>query len=277
MERTKVKPGGIALALFYIACIAFGVWYQCNFDAWSSKDDNQKKQVKSTAIVETRLQKKCVSTAVDMGKFFVIVDSKVVEETVEVTQKSTASREQEAYKPEGLQNFASVKAFYIPLDRAKARREAEAAETAEKLAAKVELSWTKGTALEVDDDTIKIIEKVVYAESQGEPFDGKVAVAASFVNRLKQPEVFSDDPNVVLQWYAGINWISEEMLANIPECREAALLAVDGWDPLADILNGTTLYFWNPDGVEDLELKANLAAIPGTYKLGNHVFSHTWY
>lgn len=117
---------------------------------------------------------------------------------------------------------------------------------------------------------ISVIAKVIYAEARGEPFEGKLAVGASVVNRMKSEHFPDDVEDVISGTYASIRGITDAMLAKVPECRFAAERAVNGEDPLRDILGGPTLYFYNPDMCGRVALKNREGLV--TYRVGNHLF-----
>ena len=105
------------------------------------------------------------------------------------------------------------------------------------------------------------IAKVVWAEARGESLEGKVAVAATILNRY-----VSDDPffwkdsikSVVTQptQFASITGVTVNDLDACPECMEAVVLACKGWDPTRDVFpNGGALYFYNPDGISGYQAR----------------------
>lgn len=128
------------------------------------------------------------------------------------------------------------------------------------------------------------LQKITYAEAQGESMLGKILVAASVVNRVDHPD-FPDNIKDVLEQtsqYASISWITEKYIANMvswqkkawDECRVAAERALAGEDPAAMFLGGPTLYFYNPDPskceADELEKRVGIK----TYSEGNHRFHH---
>lgn len=105
------------------------------------------------------------------------------------------------------------------------------------------------------------IAKVVWAEARGECLEGKVAVAATILNRYVSDDPFFDNDtieDVVTQpaQFASIKGVTVDDLEACPECMEAVVLACKGWDPTRDVFpNGGALYFYNPDGVSGYQAR----------------------
>lgn len=94
-----------------------------------------------------------------------------------------------------------------------------------------------------------LITKVVYAESRGECFEGKVAVAAVVLNRYFSGSCefnTSSIEAVITQngAFASISWITDSMLAEVPECREAVEAACKGWDPTRKVFEDGAKFFY---------------------------------
>lgn len=121
------------------------------------------------------------------------------------------------------------------------------------------------------------IAKMVYAESRGEPLEGKVAVAAVALNRYVSNDPFFENDSiysVITQsgQFASISWITEEDLASYPDCMEAVELACKGWDPTREAFPETgALFFYAPNGdISEYEL-ARREGVPNK-PIGNHIF-----
>ena len=83
------------------------------------------------------------------------------------------------------------------------------------------------------EDDIYLMSQVVYAESKGEPFEGKVAVASVILNRVLSPQFPDSVQEVIFQPYA---------FSCIVECFDAVYEAIKGNDP-----TGSALFFYNPE------------------------------
>ena len=93
----------------------------------------------------------------------------------------------------------------------------------------------------------RLLAKLVYAEARGEPYKGKVAVAAVALNRVESSSFPNTLSGVVYQSGA-FSSVSNGSINNIPDadCIRAALDALNGWDP-----SGGCLYFYNAKTAED--------------------------
>ena len=87
-----------------------------------------------------------------------------------------------------------------------------------------------------------LLAKVVYAEARGEPYEGKVAVAAVVLNRVRSANFPNTISGVVYQPYA-FTAVSDGQINLTPdsEAMRAAQDAMNGWDP-----SYGCLYYYNP-------------------------------
>ena len=118
------------------------------------------------------------------------------------------------------------------------------------------------------EDEILDMAKVIYVEARGESFDGKIAVGAVIMNRLKSGnEDFFRNKEATATGvmrksgaFASFDWVSSDELDEIPDCYLAAQLAAYGMDP-----TGGCLYF-NSDQASIKNKK------PDRVYIGNHQF-----
>ena len=120
------------------------------------------------------------------------------------------------------------------------------------------------------------IAKVVYVEARGEPFEGKVAVAATVLNRfVSNDKRFNTESiySVVTQrsQFADISGVTMDMLYSVPSCMEAVEAACKGWDPTRVLFANGALFFFNPDGNLTDAARQEREGIE-TYRIGNHLF-----
>ena len=113
---------------------------------------------------------------------------------------------------------------------------------------------------------IYLMSQIVYAESKGEPFEGKVAVASVILNRVLNSGFPDTIEEVVFQPYA-FSCVVDGQISVEPtqECFDAVYEALNGNDP-----TGEALFFYNPatatcSWMHDVE-KYNLIPI------GQHLF-----
>ncbi|MCR5147287.1 MAG: cell wall hydrolase [Clostridia bacterium] len=147
---------------------------------------------------------------------------------------------------------------------------------------------SQSSTLQISDADFNNLTMLVLAEAASQPHDGKVAVAATVLNRLEKnygssiydvifaPGQFSCCYNGYFCHADGVplsfSNYSEETLQDAMSAVEEALA---GKDPTEEALGGGCLYYYNPDYTPDdeLALRANLSR---TFRIGDHVFYREW-
>lgn len=111
----------------------------------------------------------------------------------------------------------------------------------------------------------RLLARLVYAEARGEPYKGKVAVAAVALNRVGSASFPNTLSGVVYQSGA-FSSVSNGSINNTPDsdCIRAALDALNGWDP-----SGGCLYFYNAKTAEDRWIFSRTVHTV----IGNHSFA----
>jgi N-acetylmuramoyl-L-alanine amidase len=107
---------------------------------------------------------------------------------------------------------------------------------------------------------------MVYAEAKGEPYVGKVAVAAVILNRVDSSKFPNTIPGVIYEPQAFTSVANGELWVGQPKSgsKKAVVDALNGWDP-----SGGALYYFNP-------VKATSDWIwsrPQIKKIGEHIFT----
>lgn len=103
-------------------------------------------------------------------------------------------------------------------------------------------TWTSLKRVSANAEELTMLAKVIHGEARGEPYEGKVAVAAVVINRLQSSDFPDTIAGVIFQPRAftavddGQYWLEPDESA-----YAAARDAVRGWDPT----NGA-LYYFNP-------------------------------
>lgn len=107
----------------------------------------------------------------------------------------------------------------------------------------VEVFKENNQMIYLKDSDIYLMSQIVYAESKGEPFEGKVAVASVILNRVISPGFPDTIKEVVFQPYA-FSCVVDGQITVEPtqECFDAVHEALKGNDP-----TGKALFFYNPD------------------------------
>lgn len=113
-----------------------------------------------------------------------------------------------------------------------------------------------------------LFARLVHSESAGEPYVGQVAVAASVLNRVKDPRYPNTIRAVILQVVNGCYQYSPVLDGRInlpaaPSAYAAVQDALNGWDPS---LGATG--FYNPHKTSNQWVRRQ----PVTTVIGNHVF-----
>lgn len=91
-------------------------------------------------------------------------------------------------------------------------------------------------------DDLDLMAKIVYAESKGEPYEGKVAVASVILNRVLTPGFPNSVKEVIFQPNA-FSCVNNGEINVLPteECYNAVYDAIEGNDPTNE-----ALFFYNP-------------------------------
>lgn len=102
-------------------------------------------------------------------------------------------------------------------------------------------SSSGGTDTSTSDD-VTLLARAIWAEAEGEPYIGKVAVGAVLLNRIKHSDFPNSLSGVVYQSLALESVSNGRMNERVnDESVKAAKDAINGWDPTYGCL-----YFWNP-------------------------------
>lgn len=121
---------------------------------------------------------------------------------------------------------------------------------------------------------LKLMEKVVYAESRGEPYKGQVAVAAVILNRyiFNKKKISIEDIVTARYQFADISNVTEDMLKQYPDCKKAVEDAINGNDPTRSEFSEGARFFYEPDSpyISEYQLKIR-KGVKGV-KIGGHIF-----
>ena len=127
-------------------------------------------------------------------------------------------------------------------------------------------------SLKISEADQKMIEKVVYQESRGEPYEGQVAVAAVVLNRYKFNKKQKSIKEIVTapNQFAKISAVTQKMLDAYPKCKKAVEDAVNGEDPTKSEFSEGARYFYEPNLVSGYqkEIRKGVKVL----KIGNHYF-----
>ncbi len=97
-------------------------------------------------------------------------------------------------------------------------------------------------AASYNDSEVYTLARLVYGEARGEPYVGKVAVAAVVLNRVKSAS-FPNTISGVIYQAGAFDCVSDGQINKTPDSDaiRAARDAMNGWDP-----TGGCIYYYNP-------------------------------
>lgn len=126
-------------------------------------------------------------------------------------------------------------------------------------------TWIALKKNSVNANELTLLAKLVYSEARGEPYVGKVAVAAVAMNRLQSSKFPNSLREVIFQERAftavadGQFWLTPDK-----DAYRAAWEAARGWDPTSK-----ALYYFNPNTATSKWIWSR----PQIKKIGNHIFT----
>ena len=125
---------------------------------------------------------------------------------------------------------------------------------------------SSNSTISLTKDDIYLMSQVVYAESKGEPFDGKIAVASVILNRTTDSQ-FPDTINGVITQKNAFSCVRNGKIDVVPDgdSYNAVLKAIEGYDPTDE-----ALYFYNPKIATCSWMKG--VEKTGEKSIGQHVF-----
>lgn len=128
----------------------------------------------------------------------------------------------------------------------------------------ITLTSSSSSSGNVSGNDLYLIARCVYGEARGEPYKGKVAVAAVILNRVKS----SSFPNTVsgVIYQSGAFTAVDDGQINLgtdDECLRAAQDALNGWDPTYGCV-----YYYNPSTATNKWIRSR----PVVVTIGKHVF-----
>jgi N-acetylmuramoyl-L-alanine amidase len=120
------------------------------------------------------------------------------------------------------------------------------------------------TPTEAMSSEAALLSKAIWAEAEGEPYIGKVAVGAVLLNRVNSGD-FPNSLNGVIYQSLALESVSNGRLnsRSDSESLRAAKDALNGWDPTYGCL-----YFWNPKTSTSPWIWTRQIVV----QYGNHVF-----
>ena len=113
------------------------------------------------------------------------------------------------------------------------------------------------------------LARIIHAEAEAEPYEGKVAVGNVVLNRVNSSAFPDTIKGVIFEYYQGIpqfSPVADGTIYNTPSATsiQAAKAALAGQRPV-----GTATYFFNPDKAAGRWIVDNKTYVK---RIGNHVF-----
>lgn len=111
---------------------------------------------------------------------------------------------------------------------------------------------------------IYLLSKLVHAEARGEPYEGKVAVAAVVLSRVKSP-LFPNSISAVIYQPQAFTCVDDGQINLTPDdaSLRAARDAINGWNPVSG-----ALYYYNPQTATNKWIRGRKIICT----IGKHVF-----
>lgn len=123
----------------------------------------------------------------------------------------------------------------------------------------------KRAVINLTNEEILLLSKLVTSEARGESYEGQIAVAAVVINRVKDSRFPNSIEDVIYQKNA-FSVVKDGSINMNPtdEAYKAAQDALYGEDP-----TGKAVYFWNPD----IATCKWIRTLQPHMRIGNHVFA----
>lgn len=123
----------------------------------------------------------------------------------------------------------------------------------------------KREVINITNEELLLLSKLVTGEARGESYEGQVAVAAVVINRVKDPRFPNSIKDVIYQKNA-FSVVKDGSINMQPteSAYTAAQEALYGSDP-----TNRAIYFWNPDIATCKWIKT----LNPYMRIGNHVFA----
>jgi N-acetylmuramoyl-L-alanine amidase len=121
------------------------------------------------------------------------------------------------------------------------------------------------TGTTAGDRELDLLARLVHSEARGEPYTGKVAVAATVLNRTRDSRFPKTIAGVIYQprQFTPVDNGQINLPADDSSIR-AARDAMNGWDP-----TGGCVYYWNPATATSRWVWSR----PVKLRIGKHVFA----
>ncbi len=126
-------------------------------------------------------------------------------------------------------------------------------------------NYTRKEVINITNEELLLLSKLVASEARGESYEGQLAVAAVVINRVKDPRFPNDIKGVIYQKNAfSVVGNGSINIQPTEASHKAAQEALYGEDPTEE-----AVYFWNPD----IATCSWIKKLNPYMRIGNHVFA----
>ncbi|KKM12872.1 hypothetical protein SY88_01385 [Clostridiales bacterium PH28_bin88] len=121
-------------------------------------------------------------------------------------------------------------------------------------------------AFPVSESDLQVLAQTINGEARGEPYEGKVAVGAVILNRMRDANFPDSIPGVVYQPGAFTAVSDGQINLRVElESFRAAKDALKGWDP-----TGGAIYYYNPAKTTNKWIWSRQVVL----RIGDHLFAY---
>lgn len=252
MKNTQKRLVGLLVVILILTLSATSV-----FAGATTKYPLLKHGSKGTAVI--RLQKALVAQGYLKGK----ADGYYGLKTAAAVRKFQAAKK---IKVDGKAGKVTLPLLYAKKSIATAKTAAAVTSRGTTTLSRAAATPTTSKAAEVD---LYWLSRIIHAEAEAEPYQGKVAVGNVVLNRVKSTAFPNTVKGVIFEYYKGIpqfSPVADGTIYNTPcaDSIKAAKAAIAGAKPV-----GTSTYFFNPDKSRGQWIVDNKTFV---VKIGDHAF-----
>lgn len=271
--RRKIKKNHLVAkilwVIFIIIMLALVVWW--NIEEEKKEERNRLiEQRKDVAVTKEVITKEIKVTTLSSK-------AKIVEKPTSTPIPTRKPEDKHQYENIVLSTTSTTKAMKMPkiVKAKKAGKVAKAKKISsqKKYGMPPKILKTYASLSAYDQ---KLMEKMVYAESRGEPYEGKVAVAAVILNRYIFYKKQKSIEELVTEkgQFADISKVTQEDLNKYSDCKKAVKEAIKGNDPTREKFSEGARCFYNPKKVSDYQRKKREGV--SVLIIGNHHFHNNF-
>lgn len=246
--KRKLKKNHLGIKILWVVFIIVMIFLLAN------KAEEQRKLERMKLL---RMRSDVCATEVSTKFQVATVCQAIATSTLKITEKPENERQTQATKATEMPEVKATKKPKTTIKVKKAvKKVAKTKNHLEKKGYSISAEILEAYA-ELSAYDLKLMEKVVCAEAKGEPYEGKVAVAAVILNRyIFNEKKISIEKLVTAKYqFADISNVTENMLSEYPDCKKAVEEAIKGNDPTRVKFPEGARYFYRPEWVSEYQKK----------------------